>query len=188
MNGDLSLSPPRTLEEFGAGIRRIASFHKQFRWRLGEYLVKGEQRFGEQIWQHIGDLGFHPQDIDNMMSVYRRIGEQYTPELKWGIWQALAPLEPSEREPFIKQGLTAGVTRDEIRLFAASRNGNGAVHAPQPENAPTALEMQLRILGSALVAAGRLVAKKLEGAHCDVALAQAMDELWAEWMKIDSQG
>lgn len=181
MNELVELPLPRTLDDFAAGIKRIARFHRQFRWRLGEYLVQNEDRFGEAIWQYVDELGMSHGDIANCMSVYRRIGDQYTPEIKWSLWQALAPLEPKDREPLITRALSGQVTRDEIRAIASSANGNGAASSENVSaGIPTQMEAQIERLAQAMVTVGRLLRRKSDGADCNEDLKAALEEVTAE--------
>lgn len=118
----------RTIEEWGSGLRWLVGFNKNWRWILGEYLCKGEDIYGEKVWQFIDprDIGFGSrQAVSNAMWTFRAIGNQYNPEagLTFDTWRELASLEPAQRDPFITRALSGEtIHRDEIRALAASRN------------------------------------------------------------------
>lgn len=166
----------KTLEEFAAACRRIRHFNREYKWRLGEWLVLHEEMFGDRIYQYCDDLAMSKQDVLNCMSIYRRIGNQWTPEIGWSLWQALAPLEPEQREPFIERAKNnaGGISRDEIRRFvAASRNGNGLTsHEISPSNP----------LIDALLTVGKLLSREAKGEDVTELLRPALDELIAEAM------
>ena len=89
-----TLPRPKTLEEWGNGLKWLVNFNKNWRWILGKYLVEGEELYQERIWQYVDheDLKCSKNDVLNCMWVYRAIRDQYTAELPWTWWQSMAKL------------------------------------------------------------------------------------------------
>lgn len=179
----------RTIEEWGNGLRWLVKFHREWKWRIAEYLVKGQDRFNEQIWQYIdpSELRFKTQqEVSNAIWTYRRIGDQYNAgaELSFDMWRELASLKPKERDPFITRALKGEkVHRDEIRALAASRNGgrvNGASRTSDAsERLPDALEAMFVVFGEAMATCGAAI----RHGNYD-ALKQSLDDLIAKAMEL----
>lgn len=129
MNQELTKLPSfRTLDEWASGLRWLLAFKKNWQWIFGTHMIKGEDRFGEKVWNfiHPDEIHYSPGYLANIMSVCRQIGDQYTPEIPiWSFWEALAPMTPAARDPIITRALKNGANRDEIRALKAQTNGNG---------------------------------------------------------------
>lgn len=167
----------RTIEEWGSGLRWLVGFNKNWRWILGEYLCKGEDIYGEQVWQFIDprDIGFGSrQAVSNAMWTFRAIGNQYNPEagLTFDTWRELASLEPAQRDPFITRALSGEtIHRDEIR---AARPLKGTISSENGSTSlPTAKEVALEQLGLAMADVARLFRRKAT----DQEWNDALDEL-----------
>lgn len=161
MPNDLTKLPSfRTLDEWASGLRWLLAFKKNWQWIFGTHMIKGEDRFGDKVWQYI-----HPDEIHyssgylaNIMSVCRRVGDQYTAEIdNWSFWEAVAPMEPRGRAEHITRALRDGANRDVVRALKAQTNGNGASPV---ENAsprlPDAKTAAFERLGLSMAAIGRM--------------------------------
>lgn len=165
------LPSARTLDEFAAGIRRIATFQKQFRWKLGAYLVQAEAIFHERIWQYVDELGYSHAEVSNMMWVYRSIGDQYTPEIPWTYWQSMASIPAGDRDSIITRALANNITRDEIRALVG-KNGSAGT-ATRMAYVPDALCILEIAVARAYLTVGKLIERRERG---QLTLA-ALDEL-----------
>jgi hypothetical protein len=155
----------RSLDEFAAGVRRIATFQKQFKWRLAEWLHKNEEAHGDKIWQWVDELGYsHPQ-ISNMLWVYRTIGDQYDAkaDLTFDTWRELASLTREQRKGILQADKK--ISRDEIR--AMTHKNGAAPSEPTP-------------LIDALLLVGKLLSLEAKGEDVADRLSPALDELIAE--------
>lgn len=178
---DLTKLPSfRTLDEWASGLRWLLAFKKNWQWIFGTHMIKGEDRFGEKVWNfiHPDEIHYSPGYLANIMSVCRQIGDQYTPEIPiWSFWEALAPMTPAARDPIITRALKNGANRDVVRALKAQTNGNGA---SEPENRSTRLETLKNDVASAYVTVGRLMQRGEDGPL----LAAALDELIAAAMAL----
>ena len=170
MNDLTKLPSFRTLDEWASGLRWLLAFKKNWQWIFGTHMIKGEDRFGEKVWNfiHPDEIHYSPNYLANIMSVCRRIGDQYTPEIdNWSFWEALAPMKPAERDPIITRALKDGASRDEIRALKAQTNGNGASE-PDGEQPP---------LIAALILVGKLLSREARGEDVAELLGPALDDL-----------
>jgi hypothetical protein len=194
MSTEIALPPKfRTIEQWGAGLHWLVGVNKNWRWMLGEYLCKGEERYGEKIWQYIDphDIGFgSKQQVSNAMWTFRSIGDQYNPEagLTFDTWRELASLKPAQRDPFITRALRGEkVHRDEIRAAAASKassNGNNAQPEKTAPTPPRAVSVAAEGFGEAMVGASKVLRRFMAGEPCNALLRDAGDELVAAWLKL----
>ena len=180
MPNDLTKLPSfRTLDEWASGLRWLLAFKKNWQWIFGTHMIKGEDRFGEKVWNfiHPDEIHYSPGYLANIMSVCRQIGDQYTPEIPvWSFWEAIAPMTPAARDPIITRALkNGGVHRDDIRALKAQGNENGKeAHVDTDQPNP---------LIDALILVGRLLSRESKGEDVAELLAPALDELIAESMK-----
>jgi hypothetical protein len=189
----------RTIEEWGAGLHWLVKFHREWKWRIAEYLVKGQETFNEQIWQYIdpSELKFKTQqEVSNAIWTFRQIRDQYTPEaeLSFDMWRELASLKPAQRDPFITRALSGEkIHRDEIRALAAPRNGFKAIGARNGSDAlestadavgslPDARGLALQAFVDALAVSGKVAVRFGKGEPINGLLADALDELIAKAM------
>ena len=199
MSTEIALPPKfRTVEEWGAGLSWLLNFKRNWQWLFGTYLLRGEERFHDKIWQyvHFDEIPYDRGYLDNIMSVCRRIGDQYTPEIKeWTFWEAMAPMTPKQRDPIITRALAGDIDRDEIRaLRAAGRDLNGA-GAKKPKNGstgtadaasglPDARGAALQAYVDALTATGKLAVRFGRGEPINGLLRDSGDALLAAWLKL----
>lgn len=184
----------RTIDEWGAGLKWLVGFHRQWKWMLGEYLVRGEEIYNEKIWQFIdpADLGLKSrQDVSNAMYVYRACRDQYTPAIEeWTFWQSMAPLTREQRDHCITRALGTGISRDEIRALrvdskvngAGSGSDAGAGFVEPTSGLPNARGLALQAFVDVLAASGRLAVRFGKGEAVNGLLRDALDDLTAKAM------
>ena len=187
MNQDLAKLPSfRTLDEWSSGLRWLLAFKKNWQWIFGTHMIKGEDRFGEKVWNfvHPDEIHYSPGYLANIMWVCRQIGDQYTPEIpNWSFWEALAPMTPKQRDPLITRALKNGASRDDIRALKARTNGN-RFESNGNSNAENDLVMRdvSNPLIDALLLVGKLLSREAKGEDVSELLAPALDDLVAEAM------
>ena len=162
----------RTIEEWGAGLKWLVQDWRDRKWRVAEYLVRGDDRFKDLIWQYVDPRELKmktDQEVRNAIWTYRQIGDQYTAEanLSFDMWRELASLKPEQRDPFITRALRdEPIHRDEIRALAASKNGskvNGAGNGSDGSNGlPSAKDAAFEALAEAIKQVAYLFRRKAE--------------------------
>lgn len=114
----LRLSRPReiTWEQY----ERLGSFLGQlgqaYCWWVGDFLLYGEDVFGEEYAQIEASLPHSMHTLENYRSVAKRIPpERRRPGLSFGVHETVAYLEPAEREAWLNRAEVEGWKRDSLR-------------------------------------------------------------------------
>lgn len=126
----LNDSDPQTWRR---GLTYAAFVQRNCLWWLGDAVVRGELRFGENFW-NIAMVDAQPVSIDALdrwAGVARRVApQQRSRKLSWSHHQAVCRLSPANQRLLLAQAELDGLSSGELaRLAQAVLNGGGAVNA-----------------------------------------------------------
>jgi hypothetical protein len=99
---------------------RLGSFLGQlgqaYCWWVGDFLLYGEDVFGEEYAQIEASLPHSMHTLENYRSVAKRIPpERRRRGLSFGVHETVAYLEPQEREAWLDRAEVEGWKRDSLR-------------------------------------------------------------------------
>lgn len=132
---DVSLQidkPDLKFEEWAEVMSQLFKRDRRRQWEIGDGLVVGEGKFGEECYQVVDELDEAEKDEEGSetyrqyMQVSSRIpAGSRLPQLSWGHHQAVAYLAPERRDYWLKKALDEGLKRHDLRR-AARREKNQA--------------------------------------------------------------
>lgn len=114
----LKLSRPRELtwnqyERLGSFLGQLG---QAYCWWVGDFLLYGEDIFGEEFAQIEASLPHSHHTMENYRSVAKHIPpERRRPGLSFGVHETVAYLEPAEREAWLNRAEVEGWKRDSLR-------------------------------------------------------------------------
>jgi hypothetical protein len=99
---------------------RLGSFLGQlgqaYCWWVGDFLLYGEDVFGEEYAQIEASLPYSMHTLENYRSMAKRIPpERRRRGLSFGVHETVAYLEPQEREAWLDRAEVEGWKRDSLR-------------------------------------------------------------------------
>lgn len=90
--------------EWASAGRRIGVVGRCVQWLLGDWIVYGNEKFGERYSRASKITGYDPQTLMNMVYVASRFPISRRREgLSWSHHEALAALEPDEQDSWLDQ-------------------------------------------------------------------------------------
>ncbi len=90
--------------EWASTGRRIGAVGRCVQWLLGDWIVYGNERFGERYSRASKITGYDPQTLMNMVYVASRFPVSRRREnLSWSHHETLAALEPDEQDSWLDQ-------------------------------------------------------------------------------------
>jgi hypothetical protein len=105
-------------EEWLAWTQQLFHVAKLTPWIIGDTLNYGEEMYGEDYAQALGDFGLSQQTLYNYQSVCRRVPREarHIDTLPFRHHQAVAPLkEPEQQREWLQKAEDEGLTSDELR-------------------------------------------------------------------------
>ena len=155
-----ALSPTMTPSEYMAALHEVGRRGRTLLFELGDLLLYGEARWGEEAAQYADAAGYAPHTLANAMWVASAIPpERRQAGLSWNHHAAIAGLQPDQQDAALSyataakdagQPLTVGALRD----FARSLNGK----ALQPHRS-------IFVVMDAIVEAGRAYVRGVQHAE-----------------------
>lgn len=99
-------------EKLGVTLGRI---HESMRWAIGDYILAGEQLFGQDAYQLSESLGISPESRQQ----YVRVSQAIEPprrrgELTWSHHRAVASLEAEDQDRWLADAVEKGWTKGEL--------------------------------------------------------------------------
>ena len=112
----LRLSRSTTWEQYEGVASFIAGIGRAYPWWVGDLLNDGEKLFGEEFAQIEALLPHSPRTCANYKSIAKWIPENRRRNgLSFSVHEAVAYLEPKERERLLDKAEANGWKRDEMR-------------------------------------------------------------------------
>lgn len=109
-----------TPEDYEALGFLFGQFHKwaesELKWAIGDYLLEGERRYGQEAYQLQEALGIS----EERRRQYVRVAEcipllRRRPELKWTHHRVVAALEPAEQDEWLEKAIENGWKSGELQ-------------------------------------------------------------------------
>ena len=112
----LSFLSGLTFDTWAGAVQELARLTRCSAWWLGDALVVGEAKFGEDASQIESELGHDYQYLADLKWVAKRIPpEDRSPSLSWSHHRELAKFEPAQREQWLTKAESEGWTRTQLR-------------------------------------------------------------------------
>lgn len=106
-----------TLEEYSAVGGLLFTWGEGWRWAVGDWLIQGTQKHGEEFYQITDVLGLSIRTRQQLMRVSERIPpgpRRRVPELRWSHHRAVASLEPAEADAWLQKAIDGKWTKAEL--------------------------------------------------------------------------
>jgi hypothetical protein len=104
--------------EWASAGRRIGAVGRCVQWLLGDWIVYGNERFGERYSRASKITGYDPQTLMNMVYVASRFQISRRREnLSWSHHEALAALEPEEQDSWLEQAVEHRWSVSDLRAM-----------------------------------------------------------------------
>jgi hypothetical protein len=109
-------------------------------WALGDAIRFGEAVYGERYAQAIEATGRAKSTLMNYVSVARRVPpSRRRARLSWSHHEAVASLEPRERDRWLDRAEAEGLSVEELRGLRGTRDLPAPV-GPEPSDCPAVLD------------------------------------------------
>jgi hypothetical protein len=119
-------------EQWEAAGRELQRMGRAWQWWVGDWILYGEQRYGETYAQAIDLTGMDYKTLMNVVSVARRVETSLRSEsLSWSHHVVVAALPPAEQSEWLERAEIEGMT--VARLTTALRSGVDPGPSPDPE-------------------------------------------------------
>jgi hypothetical protein len=132
--------------EWASAGRRIGAVGRCVQWLLGDWIVYGNEKFGERYSRASKITGYDSQTLMNMVYVASRFPISRRREnLSWSHHEALSALEPDEQDSWLDQTAehrwSVSDLRTMLRLSRRRRLAEGVedeeAKTEEPPQAPT---------------------------------------------------
>ena len=82
----------------------LGGMHETLKWAIGDYLIEGERRYGQEAYQLQESLGISEESRRQYVRVAEAIPmSRRHPELTWSHHRAVSALEPAEQDMWLEQ-------------------------------------------------------------------------------------
>jgi hypothetical protein len=120
--------PPRQLDrrewlEVGRTLGRVGRYS---RWWVGDWLLYGDQKWGEMYKEAGKVTGYNYGTLRNIVSIAQKFQlSRRRDNLSWGHHADIASLPPAEQEYWLDRATELGLSREDLRieLRTAQRSG-----------------------------------------------------------------
>jgi len=104
--------------EWASAGRRIGTVGRCVQWLLGDWIVYGNEKFGERYSRASRITGYDPQTLMNMVYVASRFPiSRRREDLSWSHHEALAALEPEEQDGWLDQATAHRWSVSDLRAM-----------------------------------------------------------------------
>lgn len=112
----LILPEELSLEEWREILTRVTALHRAATWWLGDLMLKGEEMFGEEVFQYIDPENYSETTVYFALRVAREFPPpRRHPELLWSHHQEALPLEGIEREKILNAAAEGKWSTSKLR-------------------------------------------------------------------------
>lgn len=111
-----------TIEEWGDIGRRLNQLHSATLWWVGDWLLYGEQAFGELYSQFLEDSGY----TESALKTYRWVSSRYSiddrrPDLSWSHHRLVAVFPTEERAEWLKMAVDNSLSVLDLKSLTNKR-------------------------------------------------------------------
>lgn len=104
-----------TREDYEALGFMLGSMHETLKWAIGDYLLEGERRYGQEAYQLQEALGISEESRRQYVRVAEAIPmSRRHPELTWSHHRAVSALEPSEQDEWLRRAEESGWSKADL--------------------------------------------------------------------------
>ena len=96
--------------------RMLNGITRALPWAVADWIIWGEDHYGEAAWQAIDEIGVSAQTVANYVAVGRKFPyDRRHPALSLSHHEVVAQLTPAEQERWLTKAETEGWPRSELR-------------------------------------------------------------------------
>lgn len=123
----LVLDPGIAFDEYLEVCAALGAIARGHQWWIGDALVDGEERFGEEFAQGEGELGLEPRTAANYRWVAASVeASRRREDLSWSHHAEVARLAPADQRRMLKWAADTGATVRQLRDAVALEFPDGA--------------------------------------------------------------
>ena len=112
----LRLPPGFAFESWARLGRTLGGVARALPWALADWIIWGEDHYGEAAYQAINDVGLSAHTVANYVAVGRKFPQaRRHPALSLAHHEAVASFAPAEQERWLTKAEQKGWTRSELR-------------------------------------------------------------------------
>jgi len=105
-----------SFEQWEAAGRELMQMGRAWQWWVGDWVLYGEQNYGEKYAQAIELTGMEYGTLANVISVARKVDSSRRREdLSWSHHVEVAPLPPREQDKWLDRAREEGMTLARLR-------------------------------------------------------------------------
>lgn len=129
----LELPPAITFDEWQAAGRELWYRASRCMFLLGDWLILGEERFGEKYAQALEGTGYALKTLQNAAYVCKKVDPtiRRPGELSFGHHKAIAGLPPDEQFSMIQRAIDEDMTVRELEFIIAAGKAGGSEQTEQ---------------------------------------------------------
>lgn len=133
-----ALAADATFEQWMEHGRTLLGIMRAVSWWVGDWIIAGEQRFGEVYAQAVDLTGLSESALRQAAWVASRIPpEERHPSLSFAHHRAVAALEPAERKDLLDTAAEQALTERDLRALVKARRDPDLAREPVvPEETP----------------------------------------------------
>jgi hypothetical protein len=93
----------------------LGGMHETLKWAIGDYLIDGERRYGQEAYQLQEALGLSEESRRQYVRVAEAIPmSRRHPELTWSHHRSVAALEPAEQDEWLAKAEENGWSKADL--------------------------------------------------------------------------
>lgn len=120
----LVLPADLTYEQWAEIGGSLAVMEKGVNWWVGDWILRGEQSFGDTYTQAINETGRARQTLANLASVAQRVApERRVPTVAWSLHAEVAGLEPQQQSNLLEQAAEGDWTLKQMKEAVKALKG-----------------------------------------------------------------
>jgi len=106
----------------------LGGMHETLKWAIGDYLIEGERRYGEEAYQLQEALGISEESRRQYVRVAEAIPmPRRHSELTWSHHRAVAALDPTEQDEWLRRAENEGWSKAALDAHRNPENGKTQV-------------------------------------------------------------
>lgn len=110
----------------------LGGMHETLKWAIGDYLIEGERRYGQEAYQLQEALGISEESRRQYVRVAEAIPmPRRHSELTWSHHRSVAALEPSEQDEWLRRAESEGWSKADLDAHRKPENGKTQVVVEQ---------------------------------------------------------
>lgn len=125
MDGSLLIEPSATVESIESGAQKLFFFQKNAPWWIGDLIMFGEARWGDDIWQVVPE-GTSEEMIGRYVAHSRKIKpSQRVPAATWTMHSIAAKIKDSSlRKAMLNHAVGESMNSEEFKQYVQEMTKN----------------------------------------------------------------